>query len=61
MCSRVVDYRTLILPELSNKLRALDSTRDGGIVWNTDTDVDIQNAIYGMGPHLGGMAPLPPP
>ena len=27
--------------------------------YHTDTDVDIQNAIYGMGPHLGGMAPYP--
>ena len=49
----------------------MDFTREGGLVWNTDTDVDIQNTIYGMGARLGiittasfvefgGHGPLPP-
>ena len=60
LCSGVVDYRTLIYQSCQVKLRAMDFTREGGLVWNTDTDVDIQNTIYGMGPRLGGMVPLPP-
>ena len=53
MCSCVVDYGTLLLPELSNKIELWIFTGDDGLVWNINTDVDVQNIIYGM-------APLPP-
>jgi len=44
----------------SNKTESSGLYYRDGSVWNTDTDVDIQNTIYGMGPCLGGMAPWSP-